>query len=325
MNYKKILIIRTDRIGDVILSTPVIQAVRQAYPDAFIAFMARPYTKDIVKGNPYLDEVILYDKDNEHKSALATVRFANRLKKYHFDLALILHSTNRVNWIAFLARIPKRVGYDRRMPWLLTDRMCYVKPQGLKHETEYNLDVVRASGINFNSEGLRPYIPVSKDAEDKAAAFLENNGITSKDVFFCMHINADSSSKRWPVERFAETADRIITTTGYKAVVFAVGNDIKLVDLMKGKMKKSLVLMRDFTIPQTTALLKRAKFFISPDSGPAHMAAVAGTPSVIIFGCNEPGLGPSRWRPLNQKAVILQKDTGSVDVEEVLDAAKKFF
>jgi len=325
MNYKRILIIRTDRIGDVILSTPVIQAVRQAYPEAFIAFMARPYTKDIVLGNPYLNEVILYDKDARHKSILATILFARRLKKYHFDLALILHSTNRVNWIAFLAGITKRVGYDRRASWLLTDRMRYVKPEGLKHETEYNLDVAREAGINFNSQGLVPYIPAGKEDEGKADAFLKNNGITGKDIFFCMHINADSPSKRWPVERFAETADRIITQTGYKAVVFAVGNDIEPVDLMKGQMKNSPVLMRDFTIPQTTALLKRAKFFISPDSGPAHMAAVAGTPSVIIFGCNEPGLGPSRWRPLNQKAVILQKDTGCVDVEEVLNAARKFF
>lgn len=325
MNYKRILIIRTDRIGDVILSTPVIQAVRQAFPGAFVAFMTRPYTKDIVLGNPYLNEVILYDKDRGHKSILATFLFAMRLKKYSFDLALILHSTNRVNWIAFLAGIPKRVGYDRRMPWLLTGRMRYVKPQGLKHETEYNLDVAREAGINFDSKSLRPYIPMGKEDEVKANTFLENNGVTSKDIFFCMHINADSPSKRWPVERFAETADSLITQTGYKAVVFAVGNDINAADLMKANMKNSLVLMRDFTIPQTTALLKRAKFFISPDSGPGHMAAVAGTPSVIIFGCNEPGLGPFRWRPLNQKAVILQKSAGCVKVEEVLDAAKRFF
>jgi ADP-heptose:LPS heptosyltransferase len=325
MNYKRILIIRTDRIGDVILSTPVIQAARKAYPDAFIAFMTGPYTKDIVLGNPFLSEVILYDKDVEHKSVLATILFASRLKKYCFDLALILHSTNRVNWVAFLAGITKRVGYDRRAGWLLTDRMRYVKPQGAKHEAEYNLDVVREAGINFNGQDLRLYMPVSKEDEGKVSAFLKNNGITEKDIFFCMHINADSPSKRWPVERFAETADRIIAQTGYKAVVFAVGNDIKSVDLMKANMKSRLVLMRDFTIPQTTALLKRAKFFISPDSGPSHMAAVAGTPSVIIFGTNEPGLGPSRWRPLNQKAVILQKDAGCVEVEEVLDAAKKFF
>ena len=318
MKYKSILIIRTDRIGDVIVSTPVIEAVRRAYPDAYIAFMTSPYTKDVVSGNPYLNEVILYDKDNEHKSALATILFANKIRKYHFDLALILHSTNRVNWIAFLAGIPKRVGYDRRAGWLLTDKLLYTKPQGKKHEAEYTLDIVRSIGITFDSQGIKPYIQINKDAEDAAGVFLKDNGITDNDIFFSMHVSAGSSSRRWPVEKFAEVADRIIGHAGYKLVILAIGKDLNSANLMKEKMKNRPVLLCDFTILKTVALLKRAKFFISPDAGPAHMAAAAGTPCITIFGRNEPGLGPGRWRPLAKESAVLQKDAGCVDRKSVV-------
>ena len=88
---KKILIVRTDRIGDVVLSTPVIKAVRMAFPRAHIAVMVRPYTRDIVIGNPYLDEVIVYDKYGIHKNWLFTLKFAFSLRRKRFDLALILH------------------------------------------------------------------------------------------------------------------------------------------------------------------------------------------------------------------------------------------
>jgi len=112
---KKILIIRTDRIGDVILSTPVIKNLRDAYPNAHIAFMLRPYTKEIAENNPYLNEVIIYDKNNKHKSILSSIRFCLWLHKKKFDIAFILNPTNRANLITFFSGIPVRVGLNRKM------------------------------------------------------------------------------------------------------------------------------------------------------------------------------------------------------------------
>ena len=118
----RILLTRTDRIGDVVLSTPAIKAVRDRYPEAYIAFMVRPYARDIVEGNPYLNEVIVYDKYGKHKSVFKTIKFALGLRKKKFDLAIMLHPTNRVHLIAYLAGIPERVGFDRKMPFLLTKK-----------------------------------------------------------------------------------------------------------------------------------------------------------------------------------------------------------
>lgn len=101
----RILVIRLDRIGDVVLSTPVIKALRTAYPDSRITFLVRPYAADAVIGNPHLNEVITFDKER-------TFAFAMGLRKKKFDMALILHPTARTHWIAFFAGIPVRVGYD---------------------------------------------------------------------------------------------------------------------------------------------------------------------------------------------------------------------
>ncbi len=94
---KKILIMRTDRLGDVILSTPAITNLRKFYPDSYIAFLCRPYTKDIVDGNPYLDEIIIYDKNEKHKSIFSSIKFCLSLRKKNFDTVFILNPNNRSN------------------------------------------------------------------------------------------------------------------------------------------------------------------------------------------------------------------------------------
>ena len=104
--WDRILIVRTDRIGDVLLSTPVIKAVREAYPNAYIAMMVSPYARDIVEGNPNLSEVIVYDKAGAEKSWWGSAKFSLALRKKHFDLAIILHPTNpNVAWVAAIGHL----------------------------------------------------------------------------------------------------------------------------------------------------------------------------------------------------------------------------
>lgn len=146
---ERILIIRTDRIGDVVLSTPMIASTRKAFPHAYIAVIVSGQTKEVIKGNPYINEVIIYDKRQKHKGILKTLNFALWLRRKRFDIAFILHTTKRVNIICFLAGIPIRIGYARRkLDFLLTHRLAYSKRLGEKHEVEYSLDVLRSAGID---------------------------------------------------------------------------------------------------------------------------------------------------------------------------------
>ena len=162
---KKILIVRTDRLGDVILSTPVIENLRKNFPKSYIAFMCRPYTKDALEGNPYLDEVLVYDKYDQHKNLGGTIEFVKMLRKKKFDWAIILHPTNRVHLVTFLATIPVRIGWNKDMSFLLTKKIPHTKQQGKKHEMEYTLDILKELDIPITSKKL--YFPIQPQAEQK--------------------------------------------------------------------------------------------------------------------------------------------------------------
>src|SRR3989338_5470570 len=100
-DFKRILIVRTDRIGDVLLSTPVIKAMRDAFPQSYIAMMVSPAAKEILEGNPYLNEIIVLDKKLKDRGFLGSLRFISLLRKKKFDLALMLHGTKRVHILMF--------------------------------------------------------------------------------------------------------------------------------------------------------------------------------------------------------------------------------
>jgi len=307
--FKRILIVRTDRIGDVLLSTPAIKALRDANPNAYIAMMVAPSARDIAEGNPYLDEVLIYDKDGRHKTWIESVRFARILKKKKFDLVLILHPTNRVHLVTFFAGIPRRVGYDRKMGFLLTDRLSHTKQLGEKHELEYTLDIVRYLGIEPKDKDL--FMPLSPESEDWADEFFAKEGIREGDRLLAVHPGASCPSKIWPSERFAETADKLADKYRLKIILISGPKDIHPVQgVIKNLRHPAINLSGKTSISQLASVLKRCQLLISNDSGPVHIASGVGTPVISIFGRNQRGLSPRRWGPRGIKDRVLHREVG---------------
>ena len=324
--FNRILIVRTDRIGDVLLSTPVIKAVRGNYPDAYIAMMVRPYARDIVDGNPYLDEVLIYDKDEIHKSWFSSLKFSLNLKKKRFDLAIVLHPTNRAHIITFLAGIPQRIGYNKKFGFLLTQRLLDEKRFGEKHESEYALDMIRTLGIQVKDKSV--FMPIKKESEEYIERLLQDSGVTGQDRLIAVHPGASCPSKRWPPERFAQVADKLIQDylpTGQaslpvgkegklKVVIISSPEQVNIGKRVIGVMSNRPVdLCGKTTVSQLASLLKRCVLFISNDSGPVHIASSVGTPVVALFGRNEAGLSPIRWGPLGENDVVLHKEVGCIE------------
>ena len=311
-NFKRILIVRTDRIGDVLLSTPVIKAMRDSYPDAYISMLVSPYAKDIVEGNPYLDEAIIYDKDGKHKSWWRSLKFASNLKKKRFDLSLILHPTNRAHLITFFAGITKRIGYDRKLGLLLTDKIKHSKQLGEKHELEYNLDLLRYLGIEPKDKGL--FMPIRPESEQWAQELFRQEGIKNSDKLLAIHPGASCPSKVWPNERFAELADGLAQRYGFRVAVVAGPKDIALAqNVIKHMRNPAINLAGRISVSQLASVLKRCQLFISNDSGPVHIASAIGTPVISIFGRSQKGLSPKRWGPLGEKDRIAHKVVGCVE------------
>ena len=308
---KRILVIRLDRIGDVVLSTPVVQALRQKFPHAFIAMMVRRACRDLVQGNPYLNEVILYDKEVEHRGIWSTIRFARSLRRYEFDAALVLHPSNRSHWIPRLAGIPVRIGYDRKSPWLLTHRLPHRKQEGARHEALYCLDMLRVFGIEANDP--RPHVPIQAAANSRIETLLAEASVDPSARLVAIHPSASCVSKRWMPQRFAEVADRLIAQQGARICLIADEPGAMYAhQVAQATRHPALNLAGQLSLAELAALLRHCRLLISNDSGPVHIAAAVGTPVVDIFGRNQRGLSPQRWKALGDGHVVLHKEVGCV-------------
>jgi ADP-heptose:LPS heptosyltransferase len=191
---RKILIIRIDRIGDVILSTPAIRAVRKAYPSAELHFLIKEYTKDLVVNNPNIDRLLIYRKDRLCRD---------------YDLAIALHPGIIQNYLTFISGAKVRVGYQGwGGSFFLTHKLEDDRRERLRHEVESALEVVRVVGCSTEDKQLE--ISVTEKGERFAEDFFQKNDFSPTDLIVAVHPGARQSYIRWKKEGFAQLADRLI-------------------------------------------------------------------------------------------------------------------
>lgn len=310
--YKRILVVRTDRIGDALLSTPVVRALRRAFPSAYLAVMVSPYTKDVFEGSPYLDEVIIYDKEGKHKSWFHSREFALNLKKKKFDLTLVLHPNNRVHLVTFFAGIRRRIGYDRKLGFLLTDQLKHTKQLGEKHELEYCLDFLQPLGLESGDKDL--FMPIKAESEAWVDGVFAQQAIQKTDKLLAINPGASCPSRIWLGERFAEVSRRLAEKYGFKVILVGGPKEMKIADIVLKSMQSSVVNLSGKTsLSQLASVLKRCDLLISNDSGPVHMASAVGTPVISIFSRNKKGINPTRWGPVGKKDKILHRTVGCIE------------
>ena len=309
---KRVLIVRLDRIGDVLLSTPVIKAVRDACPKAYIAVMARRHAKEILEGNPYLNEVIIYEKTGRERGFFRNLSFIRNLRRKKFDVALILHPTSRTHLLISLAGIPVTIGYNKKWGFLLSKKIPHTKHYGLKHEIEYVLDMMRYTGVEPKSASM--HMPINSRSEDRVTAYFRVKGIGKDDLCIAVNPGASCISKRWSPEKFARAAGRLVEKYGAKVIILAGKDDKVLGDKVASLLDKNCInLSGKTTIGDVASVLRRVKLFISNDSGPVHIASAVGTPVIAIFGRSDRGLSPRRWGPTGERDIVLHKDVGCVE------------
>lgn len=305
----RVLISRTDRIGDLAISIPAIKAVRDKYPDGFIAVCVSPNSYDLVKNNPFLNDIIILDKENKHRGISGMIKFIFTIAKRKFDVVFVLNHSTRVHLAYFLAGIPKRIGYDKKWGNLLTGRIPHDKQKGEKHEMEYTLDLLRASGIEIHDKKMDIYL--SSKALNEAGIFLGRHGISKDDKFIAIHPGSSCPSKKWPIAYFTELSNRAVKKYGVKVVI--VG-DKDCMEFGKFIAKNSGNAIVDLTgktsVEMLACVIKKSSLLVSNDSGPVHVAVSVGTPVISIFGRNDKGLSPTRWRPLGPKDMVFHKEVG---------------
>lgn len=304
-DYKNILIIRTDRIGDVVLTTPAIEAIRKNFPQAKISVLVTAQTQDLVKGNPYIDEVLVDDRAGKHFGMSGFWILSSEIHARRFDVVFVFHTKKRTNFMCFNARIPERIGYkDKNYGYFLTQGFPDPRASGEKHESEYCLDLLRAMGLKVDSPSM--FLPLQPEAEEWADDWFKNNGLHSFSKVVAVHPTASDPTKCWPVASFAQLIDQLVSGQGCSVVLCGgKGTAVLAQEIRSRSTQPFLDLTGKTTVAQTASLLKRCRLLISNDSGPVHVAAAAGIYVISLFLRNQPGINPERWKPLGPKGFVL--------------------
>lgn len=334
---KKILIINVNWLGDVLFSTPFISAIRNNYPDSFIACLIVPRTLEILEGNPDLSELIIFDEEGIHKGLTGKIKLISFLRTKKFDEVFLLHRSFTRALICFLAGIPQRIGYyTKKRSFLLTKAI--EPPDEGKHKVEYFLDIARKIGLKVEKADYKFF--VSSSDRDYARKILDKEGISKGDNLVVINPGGNWPLKRWPKENFAKLADILSDSLKAKIVITGAGKDVKLAQEISSLMKhKAVVLSGKTNLKQLGAVLEEANLVISNDSGPMHIAASLKTPLIALFGPTSAAItGPYA----GDSSLVLQKDIGclvpcynlscrdnrclkAISPEDVAQAAKTLF
>ncbi|KPL01354.1 MAG: hypothetical protein AMJ91_00305 [candidate division Zixibacteria bacterium SM23_73_3] len=296
---ERLLVIRTDRVGDVVLSTPVLEAIKSRFPQSYLAMMVSPYATDVVKNNPNLDDVIIDDADSSHKGIKGFFKLVKEIKKKHFDVGVLLRPTLRLALLLLLAGIRYRIGTGYRFYQVFFNRKVYVHRKiNLRHEAEYNLDLLRPLGIR--PPRILPQMYLSQEEEEFARQILNEFSLTPEEMVVVIHPGSGNSSLNLPAKRFAEVADRLIEKFNAKIIFTGTKMEKGLVDFIKNNMKHAAVDLAGRTnLRELSAVLKSCHVVISNSTGPMHLAVALGTPTVAIF-CPIFAAGPIRWGPYGE-------------------------
>lgn len=309
-DIRKIVIFRTDRIGEVLLATPVIEALTRRFPQAKISFITSPYARDIVSDRSDLNEVIIFDTINRKVSLPEAVALSLNLRKRRFDLAVILNAHKMLHLAAFLAGIPHRVGFDRKWGILLNYRMRDTRSEGRMHEIKYNLKLLEAVGIE--EEDIPPSISVLSQDSDYAKGLFTQHNIAKDRKTVIIHPGTSNPAKQWPLESFIELIRKLGASGNMNIIVVGDENEKALCERVVSAAGPNhfFNFAGLFTLKQLAALFKIADLLITNDNGPMHIAAAVGTKVIAIFGRNIPGVSPVRWGPYGEGHIVFHKDPG---------------
>ena len=297
---EKILIVRTDRIGDLILSTSVAEALNQKFPQAHIDFLVSPYTAPILKNNPFINQIILDDT----RSVKDFFKLRKIIKEKKYDLAIVLHPTLRLAGLLKAAGIPYRIGTGYRgYSFLFNLKHFQHRKTVEKHELEYNLDMLRILGLE--PQKILPKLYLSATEKNEADILLKKLGINDEDIVVLIHPGSGGNALNWPTEKFGELADRLIESYSVKVLVTGQAGEKILAEKMKSKMRQSFIDLTGKTdLRLLSAIIGKSDLVICNSTGPMHMAAGLNVPTVALF-CPIFTASPKRWGPYGEGHTVI--------------------
>jgi lipopolysaccharide heptosyltransferase II len=308
---RKILLIRTDRIGDTLLTLPVVKPIKEKWPDCKIDFLARTYTHPILKNVKEIGQILKYDPEGAHSGIRGHQRLAAEIKQQEYDSAILFYPRFGLTFALWRAGIPRRIGTSHRWySFLLTDRVHQSRRECLKHEVEYNLDLLEPLIQDLPSEIPQFRLAIPEKTKRELQALLTANEIIGK--YIVVHPGNGDSAPNLSMDQY-RTLIQQISLSGIRVVLTGVNSEKEANQLLKSEFTTNNIsdLTGKLNLEQMIALLSEASGLITTSTGPAHIASAVGTPATTFY-CPAIPHTPDRWVPLeNLERVITPKLTNS--------------
>ncbi|GHO67010.1 ADP-heptose--LPS heptosyltransferase [Ktedonobacter sp. SOSP1-52] len=313
---KRILVIRVDLIGDLVMSMTVVRQLKRTYPEAEIDLLAIPSSASIVRGDPDITQLLTYDPNiwRRPKALLQTRNWREaqalrqQMRERDYDLAVSV-SGPWASILSVLSRAPRRVGFGAEgYPGFMTESVPgrHWAEGERKHEVDYCMELLHACGATLDQESRVPTLHVTPKSEQEVADLLQVEGIDpQKPLVACQVSSHNGYAKRWPIPYWARLIERLVNEDGMNVVLTGAPKDQPLIEAV---LKRTRAHMYNFAgktnLPQLAALLKRADIVISGDSGPMHIAAAVGSELIAIHGPTDPQMSG----PVSPHATVLRSD-----------------
>jgi len=339
-DFQRILIVRTDRIGDVILTLPMAEALKRRFPTSHIGMLIQRYTAEIVEGNRAVDQTLFYD---DGKRPIPFFHLIASLRTQRFDAVFHTHPRFRLALVTWFAGIPVRVGTGYRWYSFFFNRKVYEHRKDAKrHELEYNLNLLKAIDCPVDDKMIAPSIEVQPHVLDRVRALLSQNGVRKDECIVILHPGSGNSARDWSPENFGKLGQSLAQLPNVRIIITGGASEQRLVHDVQSRVgHTSLAMVNQLNLKEFAALAKLATLFIANSTGPLHIAAAVGTAVIGLYPQIKP-LSAERWGPYTSKKTILSpagkpvdcticrqgknpcECMASIKVEDVYQAASKY-
>ena len=291
---ERILLIRLSSLGDIVLTTPAIRAIRAHHPNDYIAMLVGKQSADVLRENPHLNEIIEFNRSAKDTGEM--LRTIRNLREKKFGLAIDFQRKFRTELLMFFSGASERIGKGR----LCTIRVADIEN---KHATERYFDLLHAAGIPAENRHLEMFISTS-EKEGVSSAFKEV-GINQMQLKVGLFPGAAWKLREWMPRRFAAIGDRLVQHFKAQVIIFGGPKERKLVHTVSNLMhEQAFTFAGTLGIRQLAACIETCDLFLTNDTGPMHIATAVGTPTVALFG---PG-NHVKFQPLGELHTMIRHD-----------------
>ncbi|MCX5788389.1 MAG: lipopolysaccharide heptosyltransferase II [Elusimicrobia bacterium] len=300
---QRVLVMQTAFLGDATLTVPLCRAVKSALPGCRVTVVTRPDCEELFRSSPWVNECWVDDK----RSGGSLRRLALRLKRGRFDIALVPHRSLRSALAARLARIPERIGFSASPLSGLFFTRIIPFTWGM-HDLERNLSLLLPLAPSLDgteAAGDPVYLQPDPEAARAVEARLAGAGLGKGAPLVGLHPGSVWATKRWPLERYAALAARLMREDGARVALIGGPGDAALCAQVARRAEGALDLSGSTSLAELIALMPRLSLFVTNDSGPMHIATASGVPTLAFFGPTTRELG---FFPYGPKHRVLEKD-----------------